>query len=100
MTGHHHVMTLDPLTSAVAPDAGMLGAHVVAAALTIALLWRGEQLVRVVARWVRATLRVRMPRLHADWLVPASFVTTARLFVCTIRTGDISRRGPPVFSRG
>lgn len=99
-TGHHHVMTLDLSTSTVAPDAGMLGAHVVAAALTIVLLWRGEQLIRVVARWVRATLRVRMPRLQADWPVPASIVTTARRFVSTVRAGDISRRGPPVFSRG
>ncbi|MDQ0645187.1 hypothetical protein [Microbacterium murale] len=98
--GHHHVMTLDPLTSTVTPDAGMLGAHVVAAALTIALLWRGEQLMRIIARWVHALLRTRMPRLHADWPVPASFAITARNAITSLLTGDISRRGPPVFSRG
>lgn len=97
---HHHVITLDPLTSTVAPDAGMLGAHIAAAILTIALLWRGERLLRGVARWVRAALRTRMPRLHADWPVPASCATTARRFVSRVRIGDVSRRGPPVFSRG
>lgn len=99
-TSHHHGIPLDPVTSTIAPDAGMLGAHVMAAVFTIALLWRGEQLLRVVARWVRAALRTRITRLHADWPVPASFVSTARKIVSTIRNGDISRRGPPVFSRG
>lgn len=100
MTGHHHAMTLDPLTSAVAPDAGMLGAHVIAAVLTIALLHRGEQLIRVIARWVRAVLRTRMPPLQAEWPVPTSVAATARRFVSNIPAAAISRRGPPAFSRG
>lgn len=99
-TAHHHVLTLDPSTSAGAQDAGMLGAHVIAAAVTIALLWRGEQLIHVVRAWVHASLRTRMPRLRAEWPVPASFSATAVYFFSNIRPGDISRRGPPVFSRG
>lgn len=98
--GHQHVLTLDPLTSTVAPDAGMLGAHIAAAALTIALLWRGEQLMRTVARWVRAALRTRTPRLYADWRIPVAFTSTPRRFVSRIRIGDISRRGPPALPRG
>jgi hypothetical protein len=100
MTAHHHVLTLDPLTSAVTPDAGMLGAHVLAAALTIALLRRGEQLIRVVRAWVHAALRARMPRLHADWPVPASLSAAVDHLFSGIHPGDVSRRGPPVFSRG
>lgn len=99
-TGHHHVLALDPLSSTVAPDAGMLGAHVIAAAVTVAMLWRGERLLRLIRDWVRAALRARMPRLHTGWLPPASIATSARRFVSSIRTGDISLRGPPAFSRG
>ncbi|MGM7666168.1 hypothetical protein [Microbacterium sp. A93] len=99
-TGHQHVMALGPLTSTVAPDAGMLGAHLLAAAVTIALLWRGERILRGIAHWVRAALRVRLPRLHSDWPVPASCPETAPAFVAATRTSDVSRRGPPVFSCG
>lgn len=99
-TGHNHVLSLDPLTATVAPDAGMLGAHVAAAALTIMLLWRGEQLVRAVARWVQAALRPRMPSVHAEWPTPQALATTTHHLVSALRTGDISLRGPPAFSRG
>jgi hypothetical protein len=100
VAGHHHVMTLDPLSATVAPDAGMLGAHVLAAVLTIAMLWRGERLLGIVLRWVRAVLRTRMPRPHAEWPTPASVAITARRFVSSIPAAAISRRGPPALSRG
>lgn len=100
VTGHHHVMTLDPESSTVAPDAGMLGAHVVAAAITIAVLWRGEQLLCAIRRWVRAVLRTRIPRVHASWPVPPSLPVTARRCASRVHTGDISRRGPPALSCG
>lgn len=99
-TGHHHVLILNPSSPSVAPDPGMLGAHIVAAVLTIAVLWRGEQLLGVIRRWVRAALLTRIPRLHADWPVPSPFPVTERRFPSRVRTGDISRRGPPIFSRG
>lgn len=100
VSGHRHHTTLAPLTSTVSPDAGMLDAHVLAAAVTIILLWHGERVLRGIARWVRSTLRLRLPRLHGSWPVPASYPRTERIFVATIRTSDISLRGPPVFSRG
>lgn len=101
--GHHHALTLGPVgdtTAGAAQDASMLGAHAFAAILTIALLWRGETLLRAIARWVRAALRPRMPRAAVVWPVPASIARTARAFIPAVRAGDILRRGPPVISRG
>lgn len=100
-SGHHHALSLGPVDSpgAIAPDAGMLGAHVVAAILTIALLWRGEAMLRAIARWVRAALRTRMPVAHSR-PAPASIARTARIIVHAVNLGDASRRGPPILSRG
>lgn len=99
-TGHQHAMTLGPLATAVAPDAGMLSAHIIAAVFTIALLWRGERVLRAIAHWVRTALRFRMPRFHEDWPVPAS-ATTQSVHLCSaVRIGDLFTRGPPAFSRG
>lgn len=99
-TGHQHVLALGSVADAITPDAGMLGAHVIAAAFTIALLWRGESILRAIGRWVRAALRMRTPKPHAAWPVPASITDTARTIIHAFRVGDVSRRGPPVFSRG
>lgn len=100
----HHAMTLHPAPGpallSAAPDAPMLAAHVVAAVLTTALLWRGEQLLRAIGRWVRASLQAGMPgRLHppARPLLP---VVADRVVVSVLRVGDVSRRGPPALSRG
>ncbi|WP_417508429.1 hypothetical protein [Microbacterium sp.] len=98
--GHNHVLALGPPTDTVAADAGMLGAHIIAAVFTIALLWRGESLLRAIARWMRSALRARVPHLQTTWPVPASIAVTARTIIQAIRVGDLSRRGPPVFSRG
>lgn len=106
--GHHHTLTLPAATlptggsalATVAPDAAMLGAHLIAGILTIALLWRGEQMLRGIAHWVRAALRVRMPRALAEFLLPVPLSATARRFVSTIRAGDLTLRGPPLLSRG
>ncbi|KDA04839.1 hypothetical protein DC31_04810 [Microbacterium sp. CH12i] len=103
VSGHQHVLTL-PTVAATLPaasgDAAMAGAHFFAGILTVAMLWRGEQLLRAIARWVRAVLRVRMPQLPADWPIPASLGETTHIFVSTIRVGDISLRGPPLLSHG
>lgn len=101
--GHQHFLTLpavDSTLTAVVPDTSMLGAHLVASILTIALLWRGEQLLRGVVRWVRAALRMRIPRLLTDFPRPAGLSATGRLFVSTIRAGELFLRGPPLLSRG
>lgn len=99
-TGHHHTVILDPVGETVATDAGMLGAHLVAGILTILLLARGEGMLRAIAGWVRAALRLRMPQPQADWPMPAAFARTARIFVEAVRIGDVSRRGPPLLYRG
>ena len=102
-TGHHHTLVLPAITGAspdIAPDTGMLAAHMIAAVLTVAWLWRGENLIRAVFHWVRAVLHRRAPRLlHARWPVPASVARTARVFVSAILAGDLTLRGPPAFSR-
>jgi len=99
-TGHQHVLALLPVADAVAPDSGMLGAHLVAAMCTIVLLRRGESTLRSIGRWARAVLRVRMPRPRPGLPIPASATHTARIIVHLMRVGDVSRRGPPVLSRG
>lgn len=99
-TGHQHVMTLGPVGEAVSPDAGMLGAHLVAVIVTILLLARGESVARAIACWVRAALGVRMPRLRGDWPSPASAAGVLHSFVPMFRLSDVSRRGPPVLSCG
>ncbi|CAH0138823.1 MULTISPECIES: hypothetical protein [unclassified Microbacterium] len=102
--GHQHTLslvfveTLGSAEEAAAPDTAMLGAHVVAAVLTTALLWRGETVLRAIHRWVRAVLRRRALQPHADWPVPASIADTTRVFVSTILVGDVRRRGPPTLS--
>jgi hypothetical protein len=98
--GHQHALVLAPLGEGVAPDAGMLAAHVVAGILTVALLWRGESLLRAVARWARAILHRHVPQPHTGWPTPASIAPTARVFVSTVLVGDVTLRGPPVLSRG
>lgn len=98
--GHQHSLMLTPLGEGVAPDAGMLAAHVIAGILTVALLWRGENLLRAVARWARAILHRHVPQPHTGWPTPASIAPTARVFVSTVLVGDVTLRGPPVLSRG
>lgn len=51
-TAHSSLLTSSPV---------MLAAHAAAAAVTVMLLWRGELLVQLVARWVRALLRTPQP---------------------------------------
>lgn len=101
--GHQHAMTLSMLSpgpATVAPDLTMLVAHLVAGLFTIAMLWRGEQLLRAIARWVHAALRTATLRVHADWPVPAGGSPRAFRFDSKIRTGDLFLRGPPRLSCG
>ena len=98
-SAHHHVLALMPITTAGA-DTGMLSAHVIAALLTTALLWRGERMLLAVADWVRAELRRRMPQIDPDWPVPASPSEIVVRIAHHMLVHDISRRGPPLLSRG
>ncbi|WP_324012016.1 hypothetical protein [Microbacterium sp. JZ37] len=53
---HAHPALVETAVLATAADAPMLAAHAVAALVTTALLWRGEQLVRAIAAWAIARL--------------------------------------------
>lgn len=95
--GHQHALTLITGEGAAA-DAGMLGAHLIAAVLTIAMLWRGESMLRSIASWVTARLRERMPAPPVDWAAPPASIARITAVVAVVQT-DISRRGPPVTAR-
>ncbi len=101
--GHDHHLDLalfGPVTPVAAADATMLGAHVVAAALTTLLIWHGEALARAVARWFQALLlravlcppvEHRRPGALRSVRLPAFDAAISR---------DVSRRGPPALARG
>ncbi|MFB7250371.1 hypothetical protein [Microbacterium sp. NPDC056234] len=91
----HHVVTLGPVVSAVAPDAPMLISHVVAAFATTILLWHGERMLRGIAGWARARLLPVLPALAVQprlRLMPASVGVTTTL---TPLRCVVTRRGPP-----
>ncbi|MFS0893429.1 hypothetical protein [Microbacterium sp. 179-I 3D3 NHS] len=101
---HHLDLTALPAAAlgaaAAAPGPAMIGAHVVAAALTTLLLWHGETIVRAVAGWFLA-------RLHAAVACsPAEHGRPVPLRSLVIATRDaavsaaVSRRGPPLLLRG
>lgn len=96
--GHSHHIDLALLGSAsplAAPSTMMLFAHAVAAVLTTLLVWHGEAVVRVVARWVEALFR------RADAVVPAAHHRPPRLRSILFPSFDaavssaVPRRGPP-----
>ncbi|MFF1541224.1 hypothetical protein ACFVWL_14170 [Microbacterium sp. NPDC058269] len=100
--GHSHHLDLALLGSAsptAAPGTLMLFAHVVAAVLTTLLVWHGEALVQVVARWVDALFR------RASTVAPTMHRRPRRLRSITIAIFDASvsvavpRRGPPALIR-
>ncbi|WP_345802036.1 hypothetical protein AAIB33_02725 [Microbacterium sp. AZCO] len=95
----HHADLLQLTPAAVAtwpPDPLMLLGHAVAAAVTVAALYRGERMLRALARGILRLVRLRLeaPR---PWL-PRS-LAPARVIVAAARTAsfssEISRRGPP-----
>ena len=101
--GHSHhldLSALGPIAPSVAPDAAMLAAHIVAAALTTLLVWHGERLLRGVARWVHAALRRALPVAPAEHKRPPALHSTLRRISDTGISVVVLRRGPPVLSRG
>lgn len=100
--GHsHHVdlAVLGAASPATAPGTLMLFAHVVAAVLTTVLVWHGEAVVRVVARWVDALFR------HASAAAPATHRRPPFLRSVAVVSFDAAvsaaepRRGPPALIR-
>lgn len=102
-TGHAHHADLalfGPPASATTADTTMLGAHVVAAGLTTLLVWHGEALVRVVARWFRALLVRAVLSAPADHPHPGALRSLLLPpFDAAVSTA-VSRRGPPTLLRG
>jgi len=88
-----------PHHAALIPDAPMLAAHAIAAGVTVALLARGERMLRTIARGIRELVArpvtlvplvpLALPRPRAAVHVPAVVRRIA---------ADISRRGPPLVS--
>ncbi|MFJ6427577.1 hypothetical protein [Microbacterium maritypicum] len=100
--GHAHHLDLSALSSTAptaAPGTLMLFAHVVAAVLTTFLVWHGEAVVRVVARWVDALFRrasAGAPAMHRR--PPRLRSTTIASFAVAI-SAAVPRRGPPALLR-
>jgi hypothetical protein len=104
----HGALTLaDPARASAPPmhashsAAVMLLAHICAAVVTTALLWRGELMLRAIRRWVHAVLRRPEQLLRestpfrprqAD---PLLTTPLSRILLC-----DVCRRGPPSLSCG
>ena len=97
--GHAHhldLSALGPVAAVSAPDALMIAAHVVAAALTTALLWRGESIAVRIARWVLARLRLAVTTAPVTHRLPARPVATAPFAASEAVLLPLSRRGPPL----
>ncbi|MCM3779174.1 hypothetical protein [Microbacterium hydrocarbonoxydans] len=97
--GHAHhldLASLAPVAAVTAPDALMLVAHVVAAVLTTALLWRGESVVRRIVRWVHARLRLAVTTTPTIHRLPARPVADTPFAVSDASMLPLSRRGPPL----
>jgi hypothetical protein len=101
--GHaqHHIdlALLGPTAPMAAPGTLMLVAHAVAAVLTTVLVWHGEGVVRILARWVDAILR------HAAPVASTPHRRPPRLRSITVPSFDaaisaaVTRRGPPALIR-
>ncbi|WP_460800464.1 hypothetical protein [Microbacterium sp. GXF6406] len=99
--GHQHALVLGPVDDLATAETGMLGAHLLAAAVTTALLWRGERLLRLIAGWVRAALRHRALAPFGDFPASARPIPAPSCPAHSRHHQDISRRGPPaVLPRG
>lgn len=99
--GHGAALTAAPALAAPVHlhlDAGMIVAHLTAAAVTVVLLTRGEHVARRLARGVRRLLRRVLPPLSPPAVVVA---TPARRVLprAFAPLSTVSRRGPPALAR-
>ena len=83
--------------ASVAPDAVMSSWHLLAAAVTIVLLHRGEAILRSIARGI---VRLLLPALASpaprEFAAPDTPVPAPARAVAPTRPSDVSRRGPPL----
>lgn len=102
-TGHHAtahtVPDLAPLAAGdhVHLDAGMIVAHIAAAAVTVFLLARGEAILARIGRGLRRLLRTparRLPQPSLPLAAARDAAVPAAVFLLSLR-----RRGPPALAR-
>jgi len=101
MAGHDHRAaaaydTAPAAVSALLPAAPMLLAHLLAAALSVIALHRGERMLRALGRGIRRLIRLGVdlvPPLHADSAQPRP--ANPRPVVRPVLLSDVTRRGPP-----
>jgi len=99
---HQGVLSLMPALSEVsaagASDASMWVSHAFAAAVTIALMYRGEQAALHLVRVLSETLPARLPlavRLPGRGSTVASYASPVRV-ISRRFLGAITHRGPPL----
>lgn len=99
----HHgdaTLLLDALPSHPAMAFAMTGAHAIAAAITTMLLWRGEDLLKTIARWVGALLRPALPAPAVSHARPVPLRSARHPLPHAGISAAISRRGPPMLACG
>jgi hypothetical protein len=101
--GHDHAGMLaallastDPGGAALPPDGAMLLTHAIAAALTIAVLHRGERVVRAIAAWAFALVARSADVVALPCLPPLRRAAGRRRAASRVFHGIVPQRGPPV----
>ncbi len=95
--GHDHAPALLPTVGVggpVAVDPAMVAGHVLAAVVTVAVLHRGERMLRALAAGIRLLLPLLPPPLPAPPALPAPAAVTGAP-PARLPLSDLSRRGPP-----
>jgi hypothetical protein len=98
--GHHHhagIATAPEVSIALGSSTtAMTLAHVAAAAVTILAVHRGERVIRAILQWLPRSIRrflvVAPPARHRVPHIPSSRVAGHPV---RLRSGAVSRRGPP-----
>jgi hypothetical protein len=96
MSGHAMIAPASAMDhTSLIPDAPMLAAHLTAAAVTIALLHRGERMLRAIARGIAHLLPAVEVAVAPAPAAPRPTTAVPESAVVRIPTADLRRRGPP-----
>lgn len=98
-SGHVHTgaLSLSGGFASLVPDPGMAVAHAVAALVTVAVLFRGEQGLRAIAQGVRSVLARAVVSLPAPAGGPVFIPSALHVPRLARLSVVVSRRGPPSF---
>lgn len=96
-SGHLHVGAAEtaPLPHLHAPSLGMVAAHVLAAAVTLALLAHGERMLSALGRGILRLIRRLTPVVPVLRRPVSAGVATSRRPGFSLVRGTLSLRGPP-----